>query len=79
MRRPWTDLVTAAAAVGTTLLAAGDASSGAWTWCIYSPTTETQTASLASSFIPIVGGWVDNAWDTQRRRGLEPTTRTTWS
>lgn len=27
----------------------------------------------------IVGGWVDDAWDTQRRRGIEPTTRDFWS
>lgn len=26
----------------------------------------------------VVGGWVDNAWDTQRRRGNETTTRTQW-
>jgi hypothetical protein len=27
---------------------------------------------------PVVGGWVDNAPDTQRRRGIAPSTRTTW-
>ncbi len=26
----------------------------------------------------VTGGWVDNAFDTQRRRGLLPTTRNTW-
>lgn len=26
----------------------------------------------------VVGGFADNAWDTQRRRGLDPTTRFTW-
>lgn len=26
----------------------------------------------------ITGGWVDNAFDTQRRRGMAPTTRDTW-
>ena len=26
----------------------------------------------------VQGGWVDNAWDTQRRRGLDATTRTIW-
>ena len=24
-------------------------------------------------------GWVDNSWDTQRRRGLDTTARTTWA
>lgn len=27
----------------------------------------------------VEGGWVDNAWDTQRRRGLDPTSRTSWT
>lgn len=31
-----------------------------------------------NDFKPIVGGWVDNAWDTQRRRGTKATTRTTF-
>lgn len=30
-------------------------------------------------FRPVVGGWIDNAFDTQRRRGEAPTTRTFWS
>jgi len=32
----------------------------------------------AENFVPIVGGWVDNAPDTQRRRGPEPSIRTLW-
>lgn len=27
---------------------------------------------------PIVGGWIDNAFDTQRRRGVDANTRTLW-
>jgi hypothetical protein len=27
---------------------------------------------------PVVSGWVDNAWDIQRRRGADPTTRRLW-
>lgn len=30
-------------------------------------------------FWDIDGGWVDNAWDTQRRRGHEATSRDVWS
>jgi len=41
-----------------------------WTWAQYSPTNGTG-ADVAS-------GWVDNAWDTQRRRGLLATARTTF-
>lgn len=52
------------------MLEASD-SSVAWRWVIYSPTTE--------EFHLVTNGWVDNAWDTQRRRGLAPTTRTTWT
>lgn len=39
-------------------------------WVIYS-----NTAGLA---VPVEGGWVDDALDTQRRRGPDPTVRTTW-
>lgn len=42
-----------------------------WEWVWYSETT-------GDSGI-IEGGWVDDAWDTQRRRGLSATTRGTWS
>jgi hypothetical protein len=27
---------------------------------------------------PVVGGWVDDAWDIQRRRGEDPLVRTNW-
>lgn len=33
----------------------------------------------SENFVPIVGGWVDNAIDIQRRRGAEATVRTSWS
>lgn len=39
-------------------------------WVVYSK------AGLAAA--TVVGGWVDNAFDTQRRRGLTPTTRGVW-
>jgi hypothetical protein len=29
--------------------------------------------------VHVVAGWVDNAWDTQRRRGLDPLAREQWS
>lgn len=32
-----------------------------------------------AALYPVVRGWVDNAWDTQRRREVDPTARTTWS
>lgn len=50
-----------------TMLAASNAAA-TWAWVIYSPTD-----NLARG---IVGGYVDNAFDTQRRRGGSPTIRT---
>lgn len=31
------------------------------------------------SAVPVVDGWIDNAFDVQRRRGVEATSRTTWA
>lgn len=42
-----------------------------WQWVVYS-------RKLGSS-TPVVDGWVDNAWDTQRRRGNAATSRRTWT
>jgi hypothetical protein len=42
-----------------------------WTWCLYSRKLDLMPE--------IVGGWVDNAWDIQRRRGYAATSRTTFS
>lgn len=39
-------------------------------WVVYSPT--------AGSHAEVVGGWVDNEPDTQRRRGVEATSRSVW-
>lgn len=40
-------------------------------WCVWS--------RADSTLRPIVGGWTDNAPDTQRRRGFESTARTVWT
>lgn len=40
------------------------------TWRLVSPTMGAVT--------DVTGGWIDDAFDTQRRRGLAPTTRSTW-
>lgn len=42
-----------------------------WIWVVYSRKLNSSAA--------IVGGWVDNAWDTQRRRGNAPTVRSLWT
>jgi hypothetical protein len=40
------------------------------TWCILSQRN--------LNLVEVEGGWVDDAFDTQRRRGLDPVGRTTW-
>lgn len=52
------------------LLAASNASLNN-EWVVWSPT------SLAAS--TVANGHVDNAWDTQRRRGVDATVRQTWT
>lgn len=36
-------------------------------------------SEAAGSGTVVTNGWVDNAFDTQRRRGLDPTVRTSWT
>lgn len=47
-------------------------------WAVFSPTTYAQTNDLDQAFEDVVAGWMDNAPDTQRRRGTASTIRTTW-
>lgn len=42
-----------------------------WGWRIWSPTDQ--------QAIIVNDGWVDNAWDTQRRRGISSEIRSTWT
>lgn len=50
--------------------AASAASGGIFQWTVWS------TSDAAP--VPITGGWIDNAFDVQRRRGLAATARNTW-
>lgn len=44
-----------------------------------SPAVELAVWSVVDQHAVVVtDGWVDNAWDTQRRRGKDATSRTTW-
>jgi hypothetical protein len=67
--RPSGDLVGALAGQAAELLAASNSSLNE-RWVVYSPTSD--------AAVQVVGGWVDNAWDTQRRRGVSPTDRLDW-
>lgn len=62
--RPLQELIDDIAIAAAALLAENTSEA---TWVIYSPTQ--------GGGLPITNGWVDNAWDTQRRRGSEPTSR----
>lgn len=43
-------------------------------WSIYSPKTD-ETATVGEAFNDVLSGWVDDAFDTQRRRGPGATSR----
>jgi hypothetical protein len=70
--RPSSAFVTKLAGAGGALIdsIANDVSS-TMLWVVYSPTT--------SALVPVTNGWVDNSFDTVRRRGLAPTLRTTFT
>lgn len=67
--RPSAAFRTVVAKQARTMLAAAN-SAVAWEWVVYSPTTGVQTT--------VDNGWIDDSWDTQRRRGLLPSSRITW-
>lgn len=52
-----------------TLLAASDADAD-WRWCVYS--------TVNDALVTVSNGWVDNAFDIQRRRGITATQRLTF-
>lgn len=68
--RPHQNLLNVIAYSARDLLNAAQASA-TWGWRVYSPTTGLDLTP--------VGGWVDNAWDTQRRRGWDATSRINWT
>lgn len=61
---------TAVVDFGQALLDASDAATD-WAWFIWSTVDQDHS--------PVTNGWVDNEFDTQRRRGREYTLRTTFS
>lgn len=68
--RPNVTIINTVQAAAAALLAASGPSSGDWQWVVYSPTD--------SAFDLVDNGWIDNEWDTQRRRGRLATSRTTF-
>jgi len=68
--KPGTGVINTIAEAGTRLAGRSDITSD-WKWVVRSQTTGA-TAN-------VVDGWVDNAWDTQRRRGEAASSRTLWT
>lgn len=64
---------------GQALALKGTSDLAPWSWVVYSE-TQAEAPNPPNVFpdTDIVGGWVDNAWDIQRRRGYRDTTKTTW-
>lgn len=46
-------------------------------WVVYSPTASEQEGLQVKT--PVAGGWVDDAFDVQRRRGPDPSSRVSFS
>lgn len=68
--RPTAASVSAIRNAGQGLLTASVAAAD-WTWGIYS--------TLSLGLAPVTNGWVDNEYDTQRRRGRVATSRSTFT
>lgn len=68
--RPSASQVSVLRGAAINLLDASNAATG-WTWAQYSPTN--------GIGIDVNNGWVDNEWDTQRRRGRRATERNAWT
>lgn len=68
--RPSLTLLGDVASAFSEFKAAADASANV-SWVVYSPTSD--------EAVPITLGWVDDSWDTQRRRGWRTTYREFWS
>lgn len=60
----------------------GAGSLSTWQWVVFSPTLAGtmpwNLGILEAAIADVENGWVDNAFDTQRRRGTAPTARTTF-
>jgi len=67
--RPTSTAITNALDAAEAFYDAVDVISSAQTWAVWSPTNGSAT--------PVTNAWMDNAFDTQRSRGVEVTTKTT--
>lgn len=85
--RPDSGMIAVAVAFGDAIMTGCGFADAIACWAVLSPTNaggwlipgESGPPNFAAAVVPAFDGWVDNAWDTQRRRGLAPTSRTTFS
>lgn len=79
--RPNASLITTIATAGSALIAAS-AGAAEYDWVVYSGTGGAEVpghhVDNGDTYV-VDNGWVDNAWDTQRRRGLAMTAKTVFS
>lgn len=76
--RPLASVRNTIATAASALMSTPQPVTGSMTWAVYSPTLDA-VGSIDDAFNDVDNGWIDNAWDTQRRRGAAPTSRTTFS
>lgn len=69
--RPSATQITTLATAGGDFLAAIQAIASDVEWAVWSQADQ--------AAVGVANGWVDNSWDTQRRRGVKPTSRTTFT
>ncbi len=69
--RPSSAMLTAITSAAATFKSTIAALASDTAWSIWSPTD--------GAAVPVANGWMDNAFDTQRRRGIDRTTRTTFT
>lgn len=73
--RPTTAWIDATKTAALALLTASETNGHGWKWCVLSPTSGLDPDGGITCW-PVTNGWLDNAIDVQRRRGLTPTART---
>lgn len=71
--RPGTGITNAVHNAASALLAASNSAGGVFQWVVYSQTSVDQ--NIGDPYVKVTNGYVDNSWDTQRRRGLDAITR----
>lgn len=75
--RPNTNLINNIKTAGHDLIAS--VASTSFRWVVYSPTRVAGGASKIQASETVQNGWVDDTYDTQRRRGVPAINRNTWS